>query len=229
MYKFEEYKRGEVGISADDYGIQEHNFEQVIGHITNWFIEYLDSNKKSGLIVELDGGLDSLVTTVLCLKTGYPTIIHDNSNDLNLIEWLKSNFDNIQEDLSVKELYVFCEGTNKIDLQGLKRTKESNLNPIGGLTKTDVKKISNILNLPYTSYDKDDIEGFLGFTYVELEWACDYVEEYSYLDEGGVMVFDDRESFMLNEREKEVLLRYLSLDKNMDNKCIICEIPNEIL
>ena len=229
MYNFEEYKRAEVGMSADDYGIQEHNFEQVIEHITNWFIEYLDSNKKSGLIVGLSGDLDSLVTTVLCLKTGYPTIVHNNSNDPSLIEWLKSNFDNIQEDLSVKELYVVCEGTNKIDLQGLKRVKESTLNPIGGLTKTDVKKMSNLLNLPYSTYDKDDIEGFLGVTYVELEWACDYVEEYSYINEEGLSVFDDRESFMLNEREKEVLLRYLSLDRGRDNKCVVCEIPNEIL
>jgi NAD+ synthase len=88
------------------------------------------------------------------------------------------------------------------------------ISPIADLMKTEVYTIgralginSNIINAKPTDGlhgDSRTDEDQIGATYPELEWAMEYVDDYTVYGEDGDY-FDDKEVFMLNEREKEVL------------------------
>ncbi len=115
------------------------------------------------------------------------------------------------------------------------------ISPIADLMKTEVYTIgralginSNIINAKPTDGlhgDSRTDEDQIGATYPELEWAMEYVDEYTVYGEDGDY-FDDKEVFMLNEREKEVLAIYLSFHNNNKHKMNpipVCGIPTDIL
>jgi NAD+ synthase len=115
------------------------------------------------------------------------------------------------------------------------------ISPIADLMKTEVYTIgralginSNIINAKPTDGlhgDSRTDEDQIGATYPELEWAMEYVDDYTVYGEDGDY-FDDKEVFMLNEREKEVLAIYLSFhnsNKHKMNPIPVCGIPTDIL
>ncbi len=115
------------------------------------------------------------------------------------------------------------------------------ISPIADLMKTEVYTIgralginSNIINAKPTDGlhgDSRTDEDQIGATYPELEWAMEYVDEYTVYGEDGDY-FDDKEVFMLNEREKEVLAIYLSFHNSNKHKMEpipVCGIPTNIL
>ena len=78
-----------------------------IEYISNWIKSYIDneSSNISSLVVGISGGIDSAVTSVLCAKTNLKTLavsmpIRQNKNQHSLslehINWLKSNFQNVE-------------------------------------------------------------------------------------------------------------------------------------
>jgi NAD+ synthase len=116
------------------------------------------------------------------------------------------------------------------------------LSPIGDLMKTEVYTIARALGINQdiiTAKPTDGLHGDertdeqqIGASYPELEWAMEYVDDYTTLDEYGKEFFDDKESFMLNEREKEVLVIYLHFHekgKHKSEPIPICGIPTNIL
>lgn len=116
------------------------------------------------------------------------------------------------------------------------------VSPIGDLMKSEVYELGKYLGVvdsillakPTDGLHGDDRtdEDQLGATYPELEWAMEYVEEYTVIDENGDEVFDDKEVFVLNEREKEVLTIFLSFNRKNKHKMIpipVCGIPTDIL
>ena len=73
--------------------------------IVNWLYKYLEKSGLNGFVVGVSGGIDSAVTSTLCAKTGFPTLvlnmpIHQKSNQYarsnEHISWLKKNFSNIK-------------------------------------------------------------------------------------------------------------------------------------
>lgn len=115
------------------------------------------------------------------------------------------------------------------------------ISPIADLMKTEVYTVgkaiginSNILSAKPTDGlhgDSRTDEDQIGATYPELEWAMEYVDDYTVYGEDGE-TFDDKEVFMLNEREKEVLAIYLSFHNNNKHKMEpipVCGIPTNIL
>jgi len=73
--------------------------------ISNWILNYANSNNISTLVVGVSGGIDSAVTSTLCAKTGLKTLvinmpIHQNDSEYNLsnqhMMWLRSNWDNVE-------------------------------------------------------------------------------------------------------------------------------------
>ncbi len=73
--------------------------------ISNWILNYANSNNISTLVVGVSGGIDSAVTSTLCAKTGLKTLvinmpIHQNDSEYNLsnqhMVWLRSNWDNVE-------------------------------------------------------------------------------------------------------------------------------------
>ena len=73
--------------------------------ISNWILNYANSNNISTLVVGVSGGIDSAVTSTLCAKTGLTTLvvkmpIHQNDSEYNLsnqhMMWLTSNWDNVE-------------------------------------------------------------------------------------------------------------------------------------
>ena len=73
--------------------------------ISNWILNYANSNNISTLVVGVSGGIDSAVTSTLCAKTGLRTLvinmpIHQNDSEYNLsnqhMMWLRSNWDNVE-------------------------------------------------------------------------------------------------------------------------------------
>ena len=76
--------------------------------ISNWLREYAEKNQIKTLVVGVSGGIDSAVTSTLCVKTGLHTIvlnmpIHQEKSQYDLskqhIEWLKSNWVNVESHL----------------------------------------------------------------------------------------------------------------------------------
>ena len=73
--------------------------------ISNWILDYANSNNISTLVVGVSGGIDSAVTSTLCAKTGLTTLvvnmpIHQNDSEYNLsnqhMMWLRENWDNVE-------------------------------------------------------------------------------------------------------------------------------------
>ncbi len=114
------------------------------------------------------------------------------------------------------------------------------ISPIADLMKTEVYTIgralginSDIINAKPTDGlhgDSRTDEDQIGATYPELEWAMEYVDEYTVYGEDGDY-FDDKEVFMLNEREKEVLAIYLSFHNGNKHKMEpipVCGLPGNL-
>ena len=83
------------------------NVENVENHIVSWLTSYLKKSGLKGFVIGVSGGVDSAVTSTLCAKTGFPTLVlnmpilqkanqFDRSNDH--INWLKKNFNNVSSD-----------------------------------------------------------------------------------------------------------------------------------
>jgi len=77
---------------------------KVIDHIVNWLKAYCDDAGLKGFVVGISGGIDSAVTSTLCVNTGKEVIllslpIYQASEQLSLaqqhIEWLKQNRSNV--------------------------------------------------------------------------------------------------------------------------------------
>lgn len=78
--------------------------ERVVEHIVNWLKEYVTTSKMDGFVLGISGGVDSAVTSVLCAKTGMPTLcvempIHQDMNQVsrakNHIEFLQHHYCNV--------------------------------------------------------------------------------------------------------------------------------------
>ncbi len=78
-----------------------------IEHISNWIYNYATSSasKPFNLVIGISGGIDSAVTSTLCAKTKLKTLLvsmpikqnkDQHSLSLEHIEWLKSNFENVE-------------------------------------------------------------------------------------------------------------------------------------
>jgi len=50
------------------------NVEKVTDYIVNWLKEYAKTAKVNGFVIGVSGGIDSAVTSILCAKTGLPTL-----------------------------------------------------------------------------------------------------------------------------------------------------------
>lgn len=116
------------------------------------------------------------------------------------------------------------------------------ISPIADLMKTEVYTIGKALGINDSILRAKPTDGLhgdsrtdedqIGATYPELEWAMEYVDEYTVYEEGGQETFDDKEVFMLNEREKEVLAIYLAFHNSNKHKMDpipVCGIPTDIL
>ena len=82
------------------------NTEKVAEYIINWLKEYATNAKVNGFVVGVSGGIDSAVTSILCAKTGYPTLcvemsIHQAESQVSRAEehiaQLKKRFANVSE------------------------------------------------------------------------------------------------------------------------------------
>ena len=78
--------------------------EMLIADISNWILDYANTNNISTLVVGVSGGIDSAVTSILCAKTGLSTLVlnmpinqaesqYELSNQH--IEYLQSNWSNV--------------------------------------------------------------------------------------------------------------------------------------
>jgi len=83
------------------------NAEKVTNHIVNWLKEYAIQAKSNGFVIGISGGIDSAVTSTLCVKTGLDVLclempIHQAESQvnrgLNHIKWLKKNYTNVSVD-----------------------------------------------------------------------------------------------------------------------------------
>lgn len=114
------------------------------------------------------------------------------------------------------------------------------ISPIGDLIKSEVRVLAKhvginneILNAQPTDGLHEDgrtDEDQIGATYKELEWAMEYVDDYTY-DFNGKVMFDDKEVYLLNEREKEVLAIYMSFNRNNKHKMEpipVCGLPSNL-
>tara|TARA_R110000751_G_scaffold280007_1_gene382455 strand:- start:297 stop:1196 length:900 start_codon:yes stop_codon:yes gene_type:complete len=114
------------------------------------------------------------------------------------------------------------------------------LSPIADLMKTEVYTVGKALGINSDILSAKPTDGLhgdsrtdedqIGATYPELEWAMEYVDEYTVYGEDGD-TFDDKEVFMLNEREKEVLSIYLAFHNNNKHKMEpipVCELPSNL-
>ncbi len=82
------------------------NTEKVAEYIINWLKEYATNAKVNGFVIGVSGGIDSAVTSILCAKTGYPTLcvemsIHQAESQVSRAEehiaQLKKRFANVSE------------------------------------------------------------------------------------------------------------------------------------
>jgi len=80
------------------------NAEKVTNHIVNWLKEYAIRANANGFVVGISGGIDSAVTSTLCVNTGLDVLclempIHQASSQVNRgldhIKWLSENYTNV--------------------------------------------------------------------------------------------------------------------------------------
>ena len=100
---------------------------KVIQHIVNWLKTYCDEAGLKGFVVGVSGGIDSAVTSTLCVKTGKETIllnmpIYQAPEQVSLaaehMEWLEKNYEcarGITTDLS--PVFQILEKTLPPDIQ----------------------------------------------------------------------------------------------------------------
>ena len=78
----------------------------VVSHIINWLKEYKTTHELSGFVIGISGGVDSAVTSTLCAKTGFPTLvvelpIHQQAEQImrtdKHILWLKKQYPNVSD------------------------------------------------------------------------------------------------------------------------------------
>ncbi len=83
--------------------------------IVKWLHKYLEKSGLNGFVVGVSGGIDSAVTSTLCAKTGFPTLvlnmpIHQKSNQFTRsnehILWLENNFPNVKgQEVDLTEIF----------------------------------------------------------------------------------------------------------------------------
>ncbi len=84
------------------------NTKDLINYIKNWIKDHINSMPKKieSLVIGISGGIDSSVASTLCAMTGIKTIVVSmpinqikTQHDLSLkhLNWLKSNFNNIED------------------------------------------------------------------------------------------------------------------------------------
>ncbi|MBZ0327242.1 MAG: NAD(+) synthase [Altibacter sp.] len=80
--------------------------EKVVDHIVNWLKTYAVNAKMDGFVIGVSGGIDSAVTSVLCARTGLPTLcvempIHQAQSQVTRaqdhIAQLKNSFANVTD------------------------------------------------------------------------------------------------------------------------------------
>lgn len=83
------------------------NSEKVINHIVNWLKDYAQKANAKGFVIGISGGIDSALTSTLCVKTGLELLclempIHQEdsqvSRAINHIAWLQDNFDKVSKE-----------------------------------------------------------------------------------------------------------------------------------
>lgn len=103
------------------------------------------------------------------------------------------------------------------------------ISPIADLTKTQVGELSKELNIIEEIIKAEPTDGLwdedgrtdenqMGASYPELEWAMEYL--------------DNKETYVITERQKKVLEIYKKLNKQNRHKMTsipVCEIPKELL
>lgn len=104
--------------------------EQVIDHIVAWLKDYATNAGVNGFVVGVSGGIDSAVTSILCAKTGLPTLciempIHQAKSHVTRaqehIKQLKERFDNVT-DTRTDLTPVFEEFKTEVSLEGAQAT-----------------------------------------------------------------------------------------------------------
>lgn len=83
--------------------------------IVSWLKDYIEKCNLEYFVIGISGGIDSAVTSTLCALTEKPVVvvslpIHQESNQLtranNHIDWLKSNFSNVEsKELHLSQVY----------------------------------------------------------------------------------------------------------------------------
>ena len=103
------------------------DFLKVENHIVSWLTSYLEKTSLSGFVIGVSGGVDSAVTSTLCAKTGYPTMVlnmpifqkskqFDRSNDH--IDWLKSKYQNVSsQELDLSSVFKSFSNVLSSDIQ----------------------------------------------------------------------------------------------------------------
>ena len=103
------------------------DFVKVENHIINWLTSYLKKSSLNGFVIGVSGGIDSAVTSTLCAKTGYPTIVlnmpiyqkskqFDRSNDH--IKWLESKYKNVtSQELDLSSVLTTFRDVLNADIQ----------------------------------------------------------------------------------------------------------------
>jgi NAD+ synthase len=103
------------------------DFVKVENHIINWLTSYLKKSSLNGFVIGVSGGIDSAVTSALCAKTGYPTIVlnmpiyqkskqFDRSN--NHINWLESKYKNVtSQELDLSSVLTTFRDVLNADIQ----------------------------------------------------------------------------------------------------------------
>lgn len=96
--------------------------EKVIDHIVNWLKDYAKNAKVNGFVIGISGGIDSAVTSILCVKTGLDVLclempIHQSKSHISRgqehITNLKNNFANVTTAL-VDLTSVFDQFTTQV-------------------------------------------------------------------------------------------------------------------
>lgn len=99
---------------------------EVINYITLWLKAYANENNMKGFVVGVSGGIDSALTSTLCVKTGLPTLclempIKQQQNQIDRaqehIAWLKKNHNNVSDKtINLNAVFSsFTEVTSKED------------------------------------------------------------------------------------------------------------------
>ena len=101
------------------------DLSKVEHHIISWLTSYLKESSLHGFVIGVSGGVDSAVTSTLCAKTGFPTLvlnmpIHQKSKQFdrsnNHIKWLKNKYKNVDSQ-EVDLSYVFDSFSNVLSNQ----------------------------------------------------------------------------------------------------------------